>query len=320
MGINFEQIGKLIGEEIGFEPGPCLYPGKFKPPHLGHWDVAKDLAGRNYITEVSIVISPKPVEGITAELSLEIWDIYLKCEPNSKIKVYPSKTDTPVKDAYRFIDQNKNQSRFYIAGGMDEVDDQNYFQSFQKKFDDKVYVISVSEKHNRISATYVRKTLKDKDFERFKKTLPQGVINKGYAKEIYNKLIAVFVPEEDIFESKQTLSENNLDTFMKYACEMLEIEKIPTLQYLDNSLEDDSQPSFGGYSPNSNLIHICVQNRHPIDIMRTLAHELVHCKQNLIKGLNPNKDGKTGSEIENEAHAVAGMLMRDYAKKHPELF
>jgi hypothetical protein len=49
--IDARQIGKLIAEEIVNEPGPCFYPGKFKPPHKGHFEAASYLASRNFITE-----------------------------------------------------------------------------------------------------------------------------------------------------------------------------------------------------------------------------------------------------------------------------
>jgi Zn-dependent peptidase ImmA (M78 family) len=56
-----------------------------------------------------------------------------------------------------------------------------------------------------------------------------------------------------------------------------------------------------------------------MDILRSLAHELVHYKQDVEDRLH-HTSGQTGSEHENEAHAVAGQIMRLYGKKHPELF
>jgi Zn-dependent peptidase ImmA (M78 family) len=55
--------------------------------------------------------------------------------------------------------------------------------------------------------------------------------------------------------------------------------------------------------------------------MRSVGHELVHHKQNLEGRLNDSvKDGEDGSEIENEANAVAGKLIRIYGKLYPELY
>ena len=62
-----------------------------------------------------------------------------------------------------------------------------------------------------------------------------------------------------------------------------------------------------------------MRNRHPIDIMRTLAHELVHYKQDTERRIGPDS-GETGSPIENEANAMAGQIMRRFDQENPELF
>jgi hypothetical protein len=68
-----------------------------------------------------------------------------------------------------------------------------------------------------------------------------------------------------------------------------------------------------------NTIHLSIINRHPIDILRTLAHEYVHYKQHIEKGLD-RKSSHAGSPTENQANAKAGELMRKYGQLHPELF
>jgi hypothetical protein len=75
--------------------------------------------------------------------------------------------------------------------------------------------------------------------------------------------------------------------------------------------------SFACIVPDTKVIYLSIVNRHPIDILRSLAHEVVHYKQ-LISGQNIL--GYTGSPHENEANAKAGELMRKYGKLHPELF
>lgn len=68
-----------------------------------------------------------------------------------------------------------------------------------------------------------------------------------------------------------------------------------------------------------NVIHLSVINRHPIDILRTLAHEFVHYKQHMDKSIQ-YKGSHAGSPSENQANAKAGELMRKYGQLHPELF
>ena len=75
--------------------------------------------------------------------------------------------------------------------------------------------------------------------------------------------------------------------------------------------------SFACIMTDSKQIYVSVINRHPVDILRSLAHEMVHYKQ-MING--QSIQGYTGSRHENEANAKAGVVLRDYGKLHPELF
>ncbi len=76
--------------------------------------------------------------------------------------------------------------------------------------------------------------------------------------------------------------------------------------------------AFGEISKD-NVIHLSVINRHPMDILRTLAHEFVHYKQHMEKGLD-HKSSHAGSPTENQANAKAGELLRKYGQLHRELF
>ncbi len=67
----------------------------------------------------------------------------------------------------------------------------------------------------------------------------------------------------------------------------------------------------------SDKIVISIVNRHPIDILRTVAHEYIHHKQ-YIEGKTLN--GNPGSVTENEANAKAGEIVRKYGKINPGLF
>ena len=95
----------------------------------------------------------------------------------------------------------------------------------------------------------------------------------------------------------------------------LEITKLPKIR-LVNQIIDAKQPTFGRYQDDINTLEVVKQNRHPVDILRTLAHELVHYKQHIQDRLGP-PSGDTGSNIENQAHRVAGIIMRHINKKYP---
>jgi len=69
------------------------------------------------------------------------------------------------------------------------------------------------------------------------------------------------------------------------------------------------------------LIKIYAKNRAIIDICRSIAHELVHHKQNIEdRLLNAEEDGEDGSPIENEANAVAGVIIRKWGKQNPDIY
>ena len=110
-----------------------------------------------------------------------------------------------------------------------------------------------------------------------------------------------------------------LDSFVSFASDKLGLKSMPSVKY---KTEDDSYNSFAAYNPSSNELSISTANRHPMDIFRSVAHELVHHKQNEDGRLGKDiaKEGATGSDIENEANAEAGKIMRWFAKSNPDMF
>ena len=108
--------------------------------------------------------------------------------------------------------------------------------------------------------------------------------------------------------------------FIRFAADHLELDKLPKFDFKFDSGRSVEHSSFGGYSPGAKHITITVVNRHIMDVCRTLAHELVHFKQDLNNDLNDPDAGSTGSPQENEANAEAAVIMRNWGKQHPELF
>jgi len=129
---------------------------------------------------------------------------------------------------------------------------------------------------------------------------------------------------EPIFESVQgRLTESQTATlgeFIKYAIKNLAIQKPPsglTLSYDTNAARKRS--TFGTFNPENDKIWLYVGNRNMADILRTLAHELVHRKQ-AEDGRLDIISGETGSEIENEANAQAGILLRNFGKLNKQIY
>lgn len=75
------------------------------------------------------------------------------------------------------------------------------------------------------------------------------------------------------------------------------------------------------YDVANNMLKVYSKDRAIIDVCRSIAHELVHHKQNLEGRITDSKtDGEDGSPIENEANAVAGVIIRKWGKLHPEIY
>ena len=116
-------------------------------------------------------------------------------------------------------------------------------------------------------------------------------------------------------ESKESLSSKDfVHKFAPWVAKQLGI-KLPNIVLLDTPRDT----TFGQYVPNEKCIYLVVGGRHPVDVLRTLAHELTHHKQDLEDNLPPGA-GETGTDQENEANAEAGIMMRDFAQSNPEYF
>jgi len=114
-GLVKELISDLLFEEITRE-SIALYPGKFKPPHKGHFEVAKQLLEK--VDRVEILISGKEVEGITAEQSKEIWELYNTLLGGKlDVKII---SESPVKYVLDTIEANPNNHYVAVYGKGEE--------------------------------------------------------------------------------------------------------------------------------------------------------------------------------------------------------
>ena len=139
--------------------------------------------------------------------------------------------------------------------------------------------------------------------------------NTGYLEKLSNLKNSFIDKTLSLVESVD--KDSLFEKFMAYACNELQIQNPPTFEVRYEYGED--QPSFGAYMPSKHHISINPSNRNIVDVLRTLAHELVHAKQNEMGILQPDS-GETGSEHENDANAIAGILMRDYGKQNPNIY
>ena len=129
-----------------------------------------------------------------------------------------------------------------------------------------------------------------------------------------NMLRAFRLSEDSTVSEEQIIS--MVKSFLPLAMKELKLEKLPKIVIKKHIESHDGQATFGRFVNEEEKIYLGIADRHPVDILRTLAHELAHFKQHQQGRMEPDS-GDTGSPIENEANAVAGVLMRYFNKKYP---
>ena len=142
--------------------------------------------------------------------------------------------------------------------------------------------------------------------------------------DVYGNILYIWEKDMKIKELvTESLSREDagpiIDKFLEFAKSQLGLEQLPKINTISDSNYSIQYRSFGGYNPETRCINVMSSNRHIQDLLRTLAHELVHFKQDLANQLDDDS-GTDGSPQENEANAQAAIVMRKWAKLHPNLF
>jgi hypothetical protein len=154
------------------------------------------------------------------------------------------------------------------------------------------------------------------------KQQPKQRVRYGFSEGHYGSSLSSedgVAPSTCMFLNEADQDEQVVRDFIADTAKTLGIERMPEIHlHRDDDWAVDNH-SFGMYVPEQHVLHVNLAGRHLMDILRTTAHELAHCRQHEIEKLEPDS-GNTGSPIENEAHAVAGIIMRNWADAHPELF
>ena len=108
-------------------------------------------------------------------------------------------------------------------------------------------------------------------------------------------------------EKKEKLKE-----FAKYVVKQLEIKNAPTIAVQNGRGELKTTANYD-YTKENKIVKVNAHKRALVDVMRSLAHELVHHKQ-FEDGRLKVKPPDIGGEIEDEANAKAGQYIKMYAK------
>lgn len=110
-----------------------------------------------------------------------------------------------------------------------------------------------------------------------------------------------------------------MQKFISWTAEKLHLETTPTVEFSYDTEEAQEGHHTGRHVEGSNEVWVYAKNRNMVDIMRTVFHELVHCRQGELGMIQPG-DSYPGSPIEAEADMMAGKYLKIWGKMHPEIF
>jgi len=316
-----------------------IYPGHFQPLHRGHQAVFQKLQ-EEYGDNVYIATSDK-TNSNNSPFDYNDKTVMARAANIPLDKVVQVKSTYSPAEITKLFDPN-NTVLIFVVGVKDmELDPRFKFddkkdgtKSYLQKFKNEEVAEPMS-KHGYImsaptvefellgqpvtSATQVRKLYAASDDAKRDKIL----------KDLYGKpsseIRTMF--DRKLSHSSTQLSESvhsetfidNMRKFFAIAQRDLELDSLPKIVWTSDSTAKGERPTFGKFQNDNNTITVSIVNRHPIDIMRTLAHELTHYKQHMTKGLDA-KSGDTGSPEEDEANAIAGQIMRHFDEENPDAF
>ena len=157
----------------------ALLPGGFKPPHAGHYNMAVWLAQNTDAEKVIVKVGAKERDGITREISLQLWDLFLKNDPNSnsqKITVVASNSNSPVQDVYDFVENEApEESTIYLGMGEKDINDARFknIPKFAEPRGIKFETTLVPPQAGGVSGTKMREFIKNNDKKSFQQYIPE---------------------------------------------------------------------------------------------------------------------------------------------------
>ncbi|MDC0539948.1 hypothetical protein OAO15_00395 [bacterium] len=315
----------------------AVYAGGFKPPTAGHFEVVEEALKQNpEIDEFIIFIGTKERNGISQDESLLIWEVYNNYLP-FKVKLEPTSIP-PVKAVYDFAKNHPTREVLWIIGAREGNDED--FKDISAR------TTSISKYPNLelrtiitqggVSGTAARNASKV-SLEKFIPFLPT-MLNPEEQEEVYN-IVADKISENDPEDGKaapygsgyKKLNENasysqHIDVMEKIAQltnhmidKGMNIEPLPTMEFIDGDSEN-AKDFFGKtayYDPNRQHIVLYTEGRHPKDIVRSYAHEMIHHIQHLEDRLGdiPGTDTTSSdhlTNLEKEANLKGTMTFRNW--------
>ncbi len=182
-----------------------LFPGKFKPPHTGHFLGAKEMIDSYAADKVFVIISKRGVKRETEkglfvvmpETSEMIWNKYIDENGyKGKIITIVSSQPSPIVDTYEMLKEFPAGTTVLVSKGEKDAEDPRFarMQQFIEKNNLPVRVESVSGSMSDTGAsgTKLGLAIANGDLETFKKMIP---LSGAPAMELWEELTSQVIDE-----------------------------------------------------------------------------------------------------------------------------
>lgn len=143
-------------------------------------------------------------------------------------------------------------------------------------------------------------------------------ITKGILKKIQEKIKNDFGYNLDFEDLGVTLNESIVDDFIEFGKKELLLGDDFKINLTNDG---DEIETLANYDMGTKEINVLTKNRAIPDIIRSIAHEMVHHNQNErgdLRGIP--EEGEVGSPWEDEANTKAGQLVRKFGDINPEIY
>lgn len=120
-------------------------------------------------------------------------------------------------------------------------------------------------------------------------------------------------------------SEQDLDLdaevqkFAEWAMRRVHLENPIKIDLSYDTEEAQENHHTGRHTEGDPTIWVYAKNRNLVDILRTVFHEIVHCRQSELGMIKPG-DSYPGSPIEAMADMLAGKYIKIYGERHHHIF
>ena len=317
----------LLGEDS--KKSVATFAGSFRPPTRSDYNLLLKAIEKNPgVDEIHVFVGDSESEGLDQVDSVEIFKMFGEHFPRD-FHVHKSE-QSPVSDVYAYASKFPTYDIDWLFGVREGNSDDfkqvadrtksvNKYENLSISpvvYDDKATEREVGAAANMGKdelAKYMPKVLTYKELD--------DVYNILKPKELEDPEELEEVEEKDIEENHDPQGEmEHYKDLMDYmSSNGLNIKPYPAINFVDDD-EDNAENLFGVtayYDPNDKTVTLYTYGRHPKDILRSFAHELVHVHQDNegrignIQTTNTNQDDDL-VELEKEAYLTGNMMFRQW--------